>query len=258
MAGMVLPLPGPAAVFALTRSALDQAVGSAATLAALPARGFAVLDGIEALVRRVNVMVDRVEKVLDHTERIVGETEEAIHQVRLLAERATAPIEEATGLVAGAATMLAEVDRVTTAAGSIVAAADRVTAAAGVVVTDTELVAGKAATAMARAEVTAATAEELLTAYADTLRKGAPMASRFVEQLTAEEVDAAIRLVDELPQLTQHLTSDVLPILATLDRVGPDLHDLLNVTRDLKLAIAGIPGLAMLRRRGEGRLPDSS
>ena len=64
---------------------------------------------------------------------------------------------------------------------------------------------------------------------------------------------SAIRLVDELPRLTGHLTSDVLPILATLDRVGPDIHDLLNVTRDLKLAIAGIPGLAMLRRRGEGR-----
>ncbi|MFI6760756.1 hypothetical protein ACIBF5_16645 [Micromonospora sp. NPDC050417] len=28
----------------------------------------------------------------------------------------------------------------------------------------------------------------------------------------------------------------------------------LNVTRDLKLAIAGIPGLQMLRRRGEGRV----
>ncbi|MFE9869776.1 hypothetical protein ACFYON_03950 [Micromonospora sp. NPDC005686] len=47
----------------------------------------------------------------------------------------------------------------------------------------------------------------------------------------------------------------MLPILATLDRVGPDLHDLLDVTRDLKLAVAGIPGLGMLRRRGE-RLTD--
>ena len=34
-----------------------------------------------------------------------------------------------------------------------------------------------------------------------------------------------------------------MPILATLDRVGPDIHDLLEVTRDLRLAIAGIPGL---------------
>ncbi len=77
------------------------------------------------------------------------------------------------------------------------------------------------------------------------------MATHFVEQLSHEEVTAAVRLVDELPKLRQHLTADVLPILATLDRVGPDLHDLLDVTRDLKLAVAGIPGLSMLRRRGE-------
>ena len=39
------------------------------------------------------------------------------------------------------------------------------------------------------------TAGELLAAYESTLRKAAPMANRFVEQLSAEEVDAAIRLV---------------------------------------------------------------
>ncbi|GAB3800756.1 hypothetical protein [Micromonospora zhanjiangensis] len=71
-------------------------------------------------------------------------------------------------------------------------------------------------------------------------------------------MDAAIRLIDELPRLTEHLTSDVLPILATLDRVGPDIHDLLGVTRDLKLAVAGIPGMRMLRRRGENKAADGA
>jgi hypothetical protein len=103
----------------------------------------------------------------------------------------------------------------------------------------------------------AATAAELLTAYEPALRRAAPMATRFVEQLSHEEVTAAIRLVDELPKLKQHLTADILPILATLDRVGPDLHDLLDVTRDLKLAVAGIPGLGMLRRRGEKLTDDA-
>ena len=84
------------------------------------------------------------------------------------------------------------------------------------------------------------------------------MAARFVEQLSHEEVTAAIRLVDELPKLKEHLTADILPILATLDRVGPDLHDLLDVTRDLKLAVAGIPGLGMLRRRGEKLTDDAA
>jgi hypothetical protein len=103
---------------------------------------------------------------------------------------------------------------------------------------------------------TAATADALLAGYEPALRHAAPLADRFLRQLTPDEIDAAVRLVDELPRLTHHLTENVLPILRTLDRVGPDIHDLLDVTRDLRLAIAGIPGLGMLRRRGEDRLAE--
>ena len=227
---MPLPLPRPSAVFDLTRSAVDQAVGSASSFAGIPARAFGVLDGVEALLARINAVVDRVEETLDRTERIVDEAEEAVRRVELVTAATAAPIE----------------------------AASQVAAAAAVVVTEAELVTGKAAAAMTRAEHTARIADELLTAYETTLRKGAPMAGRFVDQLSPEEVDAAIRLVDELPKLTHHVSSDVLPILATLDRVGPDIHDLLEVTRDLKLAVAGIPGLKMLRRRGEGRPADDA
>jgi hypothetical protein len=57
-------------------------------------------------------------------------------------------------------------------------------------------------------------------------------------------------MIDELPRLAYHLRTDVMPMLATLDRVGPDIHELLNVTRDLRQAIIGLPGFAMFRRRG--------
>lgn len=160
----------------------------------------------------------------------------------------------ALALLDGAEAVLAQITELTRRAESLIDRAEAVTASAAGVVADAERVTGRAATAVTRAEGTAATADELLTAYEGTLRAGAPMAARFVAQLTPEEVTAAIRLVDELPRLTHHLTTDVLPILATLDRVGPDIHDLLEVTRDLKLAVAGIPGLRMLRRRGEDRL----
>ncbi|MFF3854011.1 hypothetical protein [Micromonospora sp. NPDC002575] len=213
---MVIPLPRPSAVVGLTRSALDQALGSAASVAALPARAFAVLDGVEALLARINGVVDRIEGTLDRTDRV---------------------LDSATEVAAAAAVVVAEADAVARhAAGTVTAVAETATAAAGTV------------TAAAEA---AGTAAELLAAYEPALRRGAPMAARFVEQLSHEEVTAAIRLVDELPKLKEHLTADILPILATLDRVGPDLHDLLDVTRDLKLAVAGIPGLGMLRRRGE-------
>jgi ABC-type transporter Mla subunit MlaD len=206
---MLPPLPRPSAVVGLTRSALDQALGSAASLAAVPARAFAVLDGVEALLARINGVVDRIEGTLDRTDRVLDDADAAVREVAVISAAVTTAIDTVTGITA--------------AAGVVVGEAERVSAAAA----------------------------ELLAAYEPTLRRGAPMAARFVEQLSHEEVTAAIRLIDELPKLKQHLTADVLPILATLDRVGPDLHDLLDVTRDLKLAVAGIPGLGMLRRRGE-------
>ncbi|MDG4759705.1 hypothetical protein [Micromonospora sp. WMMD710] len=190
---MAIPLPTPAAMVGLTRSALDQALGSAASFAAVPARAFAVLDGVEALLARINGVVDRIETTLDRTNQVVAKA---------------------------------------------------------------DAVADRAAVTVGTAAEAAGTAAELLAAYEPALRRAAPMAERFVEQLSHEEITAAIHLVDELPKLKEHLTADILPILATLDRVGPDLHDLLDVTRDLKLAVAGIPGLGMLRRRGEKLVDD--
>jgi len=122
---------------------------------------------------------------------------------------------------------------------AIVDEARSVTDSAAVVVRE-------AARTSADAAEAATTARALIAAYE-------PPARQFVEHLSPEEVDAAIRMVDELPRLAQHLNEDVMPILATLDRVGPDIHELLGVTRDLRQAIVGIPGFAALRRRGEGK-----
>ncbi|WP_329007728.1 hypothetical protein OG271_18670 [Micromonospora rifamycinica] len=252
---MAIPLPRPTAVVGLTRSALDQALGSAASFAAVPARAFAVLDGVEALVARINLVVDRIEETLDRTDRVLTDAEEAVAEVAVISTAATTAIDRATEVAAAAAVVVAEAEQVSGAAAGVVAGAGQVSRAAGAVVAGAEAVAGRAAGTVATAEGAAAVAAELLAAYEPALRRGAPMANRFVAELSHEEVVAAIRLVDQLPKLKEHLTSDVLPILATLDRVGPDLHDLLDVTRDLKLAVAGIPGLGMLRRRGE-RLAD--
>ncbi|MEU8153692.1 hypothetical protein AB0B94_08520 [Micromonospora sp. NPDC048986] len=240
---MAIPLPTPAAVVGLTRSALDQALGSAASMAAVPARAFAVLDGVEVLLARINGVVDRIETTLDRTDQVLTDAEAAVREVAVISAAATTAIDTATEVAAAAAVVVAEADRVSRAAGTVVAEADRV--------------ANRAATTVGTATEAAATAAELLAAYEPALRRAAPMAGRFVEELSHEEISAAIHLIDELPKLKEHLTADILPILATLDRVGPDLHDLLDVTRDLKLAVAGIPGLGMLRRRGEKLTDDS-
>lgn len=75
----------------------------------------------------------------------------------------------------------------------------------------------------------------------------------FVKEFSEHEIEAATKLVDELPALARHLSEDIMPILGTLDQVGPDLHELLNVANDVRQAVQGIPGFEFLRRRGEDK-----
>jgi hypothetical protein len=112
-------------------------------------------------------------------------------------------------------------------------------------------VADEARGVVATAAGAADEATDLLSTYRPIARQAAPLAQRFVEEFSEQEVAAAVRLVDQLPQLTEHLENDIMPILATLDRVGPDVHELLEQLKEVRQAIQGIPGLNFFRRRGE-------
>ena len=235
---MAIPLPTPAAVVGLTRSALDQALGSAASMAAVPARAFAVLDGVEALLARINGVVDRIETTLDRTDQVLTDAEAAVREVAVISAAATTAIDTATEVATAAAVVVAE-------------------ARTGVPGRGHGGRRGRPGREPAPPPPWAPRRRpppRRPSCWRRTSRRCAGprrWPARFVEELSHEEISAAIHLIDELPKLKEHLTADILPILATLDRVGPDLHDLLDVTRDLKLAVAGIPGLGMLRRRGE-------
>jgi ABC-type transporter Mla subunit MlaD len=114
----------------------------------------------------------------------------------------------------------------------------------------------RAEAVIASAEATTTGVQRLVEEYVPLAERAAPLAHRFVAELSEQEVHAAIKLLDQLPALTEHMEQDVMPILATLDRVGPDVHELLKVTRDLREAIVGVPGFAFFRRRGEDREDD--
>lgn len=124
------------------------------------------------------------------------------------------------------------------AAESVVARADELVRRTGQVVADSE-------DAVAQAGRVSAETAELVAAARPLLE--------FVEEFSTHEAQAAIKLVDELPRLARHLSEDVLPILGTLERVGPDLHELLEVANDVRQAVLGIPGFEYLRRRGEDK-----
>ena len=51
-----------------------------------------------------------------------------------------------------------------------------------------------------------------------------------------------MQLIDHLPDLTERVERDVLPVMATLGTVAPDIHDLLDVSRELNEMLAKLPG----------------
>jgi methyl-accepting chemotaxis protein len=126
---------------------------------------------------------------------------------------------------------------------NLLTAAEQAVARANELVDRTDAVVTSAEDAVHQAREVTRAADEVVQATKPMLK--------FVAELSAHEVEAAIKLVDELPKLAEHMTRDIMPILGTMERVGPDIHELLDVVKDLRQAIQGIPGFGYLRRRGE-------
>jgi len=133
--------------------------------------------------------------------------------------------------------LLAQVSTVVNNASVTVAKADSVAARAGGVVAS----AGDASTQ----------AQQLLDLYRPLAQRLAPMATQLVDSISEDEVQAVIKLVNILPEFVDAMQRDIMPVLATLDRVTPDLAALLNVAQDVREAIVGIPGFKFFRKRGE-------
>jgi hypothetical protein len=205
----------------MTTAAAGKVIETAATAATIPVRAVALIGQTELLINRITLAAGRAEELIDRVSAVVTEAESAVADTRAITTAAAIAVDEAAAIATRAGTAVAEV---------------------GTVVTRANTVAGEI--------------EVMVGDYSPTLRQAAPLAARFVSELTPDEVTAAIRMIDELPALQRHLVHDVMPLLGKLDQVGPDLHKLLEVTEDLHLAIAGLPGLKMLRRRGEERVHD--
>ena len=242
--GAMAILPSPAALIEFGRSAVGQVLESAASLATVPVRVISVLSQAELLVSRITLITEQAEALVHRVAAVTAEAEDAAQKSRAIAAAAAVAVEEAAA-VTGSVTR-------------VVDGAAATTAAARAVVDEAATVAGAASTVIGAAGTAAAEARDLLDGYSPTLRRAAPLAARFVSELSPDEITAAIRMVDTLPRLREHLIDDVMPLLSKLDQVGPDLHKLLEVTEDLHLAIAGLPGLRMLRRRGEDRVAEDS
>lgn len=103
----------------------------------------------------------------------------------------------------------------------------------------------RALTARAETELDA------FTPLREVAQDATPMLRTVVDSVSAQEIAAVVRVLDRLPQLVDSLETDVLPLLGTLDRVGPDVHDILASVSELAHALQGLPGVGLLQRRGE-------
>jgi len=187
---------------------------------------------------------------------VLGWTDEAVQVVADLPARVAALLDEADRLVARVGDTLDRVDAVTARADAAVERVERVTGNAEQVVERIIPITGAADAVLESVGATSAGAQALLEVFQPMTERGAPLLQHFIDEFSVDELHALIRLIDHVPQFTEHMEADIMPVLAKLDQVGPDVHELLDVLKDVRLAIQGVPGFSLLRRRGADREDD--
>ena len=178
-----------------------------------------VLSALERGGEQVEALlgaVPRLLALLDEAETLLARAAVTFDRVDAVAEAAAAEVARVGVVVDAAAT---QVERVSTVVDGAAADAGRVAALVDVL------------------EPPMTTLQPTLQALAGTTHP--------------DEVAALVRLVDHLPALTVQVERDVLPVLTTLGSVAPDLHELLNVSRELNEILGKIPGIGRLKKRVE-------
>ena len=178
-----------------------------------------VLSALERGGEQVEALlgaVPRLLALLDEAETLLARAAVTFDRVDAVAEAAAAEVARVGVVVDAAAT---QVERVSTVVDGAAADAGRVAALVDVL------------------EPPMTTLQPTLQALADTTHP--------------DEVAALVRLVDHLPALTVQVERDVLPVLTALGSVAPDLHELLNVSRELNEILGKIPGIGRLKKRVE-------
>ena len=234
-------------------------VETAAAVATVPVRVMGLLGQAELLVSRITMVAENAEALVERVGATAEEAEQAVREIKVTAAAAALIVEEASTVAAAASLVVAEAESVATGAARVIGGAAAATDAA----THRHHRRGRPHRRGDRAGRRVRTRRRprprrCCTRTATRCARPLRWPPQFVDELSPEEITAAIKMVDTFPALREHLIDDVLPLLGKLDQVGPDLHKLLEVTEDLRLAIAGLPGLKMLRRRGEDRVEEES
>jgi ABC-type transporter Mla subunit MlaD len=117
------------------------------------------------------------------------------------------------------------------------------------VVDSSAAIVDRTAATVERADALAADASRLLQQLQPPLLQLLPVLERLAATVDAREVDAAVLLVDRLPELLRSVDEDLLPLARTMKDVGPELHSLLTLAEDLHDTLSKVPGMGLVRRR---------
>jgi hypothetical protein len=155
--------------------------------------------------------------------------------VLAVVERAGDALEQLLAIAPRLAGLLAEAERLV---GDIGALLERI-----------EVTRSEADEVVARTDATRARADALLTALEPPLTALQPTLDRLAETTDPREVDALVALVDQLPLIAEQVEGDVIPVMRSLRTVAPDVHDLLDLTRELNGMLAKVPGMGRIKKR---------
>jgi ABC-type transporter Mla subunit MlaD len=150
-----------------------------------------------------------------------------------LAERAGAFVDEMVGLVPRVAALVGSAE---TLLGQVQGLLDRIEvtrAAADEVVTHANATRQRADHVAVATEHTVGRATALLDALEPSLTRLRPTLERFAETTDPAEVEALVALVD------------------TLQTVGPDLRELLDIASELNEVLGRVPGMGRIKKRVE-------
>ncbi len=216
---MRLPsLPGPRDVWQLLERSADS------------------VDQLLATVPRVVALVGEAERLLAVGPRVVALVAEA-ERVVAVVPRVVALVDDAERLLVDAG---AVIDRIEGTRESAQAVADR-----------TDVVVGRADALLRTLVPLNDRLKRLLDDLQPPLTSLQPVLERLAETTSPAEVDAMVQLVDHLPVIASTVETDIVPVLNTLGTVAPDLHDLLDVSRELNEMLGHVPGLSRIKDRVE-------
>ncbi|RLV56746.1 hypothetical protein D9V41_02890 [Aeromicrobium phragmitis] len=64
-------------------------------------------------------------------------------------------------------------------------------------------------------------------------------------------MDALVGLIDHLSHLLERVETEVIPMLANLQTIAPDIHDMLDLIQELVDMLGKLPGMGRIKRRAD-------